>query len=580
MSSTVKALVFALGVQALVLIATLYFFLELWSSDLTVPFNNWGDTTWFTVVVKGLVQNGWVYDIPQLSAPFELRSAAFPIMTHTDWAVMKVLSLFNPEPGAVINLFWLCSIVFAGWMGAAAMALIGVELWLACIMGLLYALLPFAFFRNVAHINLVYYCVPGICIFALWIANGCEEARSRPIKIMGYFSILCQAFNYIYYNYFALLLFAAAGWRGAINMRSSHPIKAALMAMFITLSCASVNLTPSFVSWYQYGMPPDMGYKRAAEAETYGLKFRTMLTPSEGNSLPVLSDWAQRNRSAAFPNENENVTARLGPMAALGLTFLTLVSLGLMRTGSSDSRNVALIQNLAFLSLFVFLVATVGGLGSLLNLLVIPDFRAYNRFSVFIAFFALSAIALWWQTIYRQMKSGLTKNILILGLFLFSALSLYDQMGDAVYLKHMRPAHERQMEHLRAVVGAIEAEVELGDRIFQFPITQFPLDGGMENMLTYEHGQAYLASSKLSWSWPSFSQESKAWLDSIRPLKGRELIDALDLAGFRLIWIDGLGYRDGGAKLREELRASGAEEIFSEISERYSIFEIGHAQSQ
>ena len=410
---SLRLLVFGLALQAFFLLSTLFLLLDLGSADLTVPFNNWGDTTWFTVVVKGMVDNGWTYIIPQLSAPFELHAAAFPAMTHADWVVMKLLSFFNPEPGAIINLFWLCSIVFAGWLAAVAMTLLGIEVWLACIMGALYAFLPFAFFRNVAHITLVYYCVPGICALAVWIAGGCPELRSRCIKSIGFLALFVQALNYIYYSFFALLILAVAGWRGAIVSNSARPIRTALVAIVFTLSFASINLTPSFLSWHQEGKPPDMGYKHAAEAEIYGLKLRTMLTPSKSNLIPPFSDWAQKNRSTPFPNENENVTARLGPMAALGLIYLTLISLGLVKARVSRPSRSVITNNLAFLSLFTLLFVTVGGLGSLFNLLVLPEFRAYNRFSVFIAFFVLSGFALWWQSAFERMRCRASKRALL-----------------------------------------------------------------------------------------------------------------------------------------------------------------------
>ena len=60
--------------------------LHLWRIDFSVPFNYWGDTFGEWSPVKGMIENGWTYEIPQLSAPFILSAAAFPSMTNLDWS--------------------------------------------------------------------------------------------------------------------------------------------------------------------------------------------------------------------------------------------------------------------------------------------------------------------------------------------------------------------------------------------------------------------------------------------------------------------------------------------------------------
>src|SRR5262249_32979486 len=130
------------------------------------------------------------------------------------------------------------------------------------------------------------------------------------------------------------------------------------------------------------------------EAEIYGLKIRKMLAPHEANKVPLFRQWGRHDMSIGFPNENENRTARLGPMAAAGLLLLLAVASGLV--GDRNAHEMDGIKPIASLALFSLLFATVGGFGALVSQ-VLPDIRGYNRFSVFIAFLALAAVALWWQ---------------------------------------------------------------------------------------------------------------------------------------------------------------------------------------
>src|SRR5262249_43745997 len=160
--------------------------LHLWKIDMSVPFNYWGDTLWFAVPVKGILQNGWAYEIPQLSAPFSLSAIAFPSVTNLDWLCMKAISLFASDAGTILNIFWLFSIALTAWSASLALYLLQVNRWMAFGMGVVYAFLPFTFLRNTGHINLVYYCVPLLSLLAIYLAQGCEHPRGVIVCTVGY----------------------------------------------------------------------------------------------------------------------------------------------------------------------------------------------------------------------------------------------------------------------------------------------------------------------------------------------------------------------------------------------------------
>ena len=258
--------------------------LRLWRVDFRVPFNYWGDTLWFLVPIKGMIENGWTYEIPRLSAPFGLSAVAFPAITNLDWLLMKVISLFTSDAGTVLNIFWLFSIVLTAWSATLALNLLRVNNWMAVGMGVIYSFLTFMLLRNVSHINLVYYCVPLLTLLAIYFAQGCEHPQSATVRLVGYGAALAQGFNYIYFSFFAALIFVFAGWLGFMKKRSWKPVKGAAIGVGIIILTASLNLTPTFLSWYKQGKPPDMNYKSPIEAEIYGLKIRKMLAPHEWNS--------------------------------------------------------------------------------------------------------------------------------------------------------------------------------------------------------------------------------------------------------------------------------------------------------
>lgn len=545
-------------------------FLRLWKADLTVPFNYWGDTLWFLVPVKGMIDNGWVYEIPQLSAPFGLSAAAFPSMTNFDWAVMKGISIFTSEPGLILNIFWLLSIVLTALFANLALNILGVRTWAAIFMSVIYAFLPFAFLRNVAHISLVYYCVPLLVMYAIFLARGCDHQQAGVVRIFGYVAIIAQGLNYIYFSFFSALLFAFAGWIGFAHQKKWAPVRGAVVAIVVLVFTASLNLMPTFHSWYIHEKPPEMSYKSAQEAEVYGLKIRKMIAPNEFNRLPIFKQWGISDRYAGFPNENENVTARLGPMAAAGFLFLLMVSAGLVRLHEPDKLQI---KSIAALSLFTLLFTTVGGFGAVFNQ-VLSDFRGYNRFSVFIAFLGLAGLIFWIQGRINGAVKPRKKILLVVALLLFGVFSLYDQLLDAQHLNNRRKSDEVSAQHERNFVKQLESQALPGTSVFQLPVTGFPPDGGTERMLPYDHARPYFWSSSLNYSWPSFSRQHHAWLSSIERLQGREFLDALILSGFKLVWIDRFGYADNGKQLIFTLLDAGAKEILQGASTRYVVLDL------
>lgn len=570
-SNSAKPILYLLLQVTLLVLAIEIVVFRLWAIDLGSSFPLNGDGLWFAVPVKSMIDNGWVYDIPQLSAPFGLSAAGFPSMTNFDWLLMKLVSVFTSNAAAVLHIYWLLSIVLTSWSAVVALHLLGARNWLALGAALVYAFLPYAFLRHVHHISLVYYTVPLLALLAIFIAKGGEHPKAKLVRWFGYGASVAQGFNYIYFSFFALLLFSFAAILGVVQNKSRRPIREAAAAILIILVCATLNLTPSFLSWMEHGKPPDMDYKTAAEAEFYGLKLRKMLAPHQENKVPFFSQWGKSDRSSNFPNENENETARLGPMAATGFLFMLMVSTGL--AGRHRRRSSTDIQLTASLALFCYLFTTVGGFGAIFNQ-ILADFRAYNRFSVFIAFFSLAGLVLLFQEKINTIQKAVYRNTLGAIAVLLVIFSLYDQLLDTSRVNGPRSEYLVAEKQEKELIEELEARFPGGVSVFQLPLTGFPPDGGKERMSPYDHARPYLWSKSLVWSWPSFSQRHRNWLDRLEGLQGSELAEALVLSKFGLVWIDRYGYRDNGDHIIASLQATGANEVAAGISQRYAVLDL------
>jgi hypothetical protein len=70
------------------------------------------------------------------------------------------------------------------------------------------------------------------------------------------------------------------------------------------VGCTLLNLAPSLYSGYWHGTPIIPADKVAAEAETYGLKIRTLISPTPGHVSPPFRTRPENENWAQFPRRS------------------------------------------------------------------------------------------------------------------------------------------------------------------------------------------------------------------------------------------------------------------------------------
>ncbi len=564
-----------MAVQALIvlLIATVTFRLDRY--DLKVPFSYDGDTIVILMYMKGVMQDGWPTVISQLSAPFSYPGAAFPMLTSIDWSVMKFLSIFTNEPGLVLNIFWLLTLVFSSWSASYALFQLGLARVYAATGGVLYAFLPFAMMRNVGHMNLVYYLVPLICLLVFVVASKNKYVRNSKQSIaIGMLGCALQGFNYIYYSFFAVILIGIAAAISFDKAAGYRQLALPFLAALVVIASTAINLIPAFTSISANGKAPEMSYKTPAEAEHYGAKIRKMILPHQDNAIRPLAWYAQKDKAANFPIENENETVRLGLFGAIGLLLIFSIALRQL----VGMRVVDELSILSALSIAIVLIITIGGFGAVINVLTVPDIRAYNRFSVFLSFFAIGAFGLWIQKI--RLASDQFRRRLMHGIFFgLAVFSLYDQLLDRERLVSRQKEDTVRAVDERMVVERLEAKLPKGASVLQLPFTGYPLNLKSNKMEYYDHGRPYLWSKDLHWSWPSFTLRHRAWQAVMEKKHGSDLIQGAILSGFQAIWIDRFAYADNGEQLIKDL-AQGNVTAIDIPSNRYVVLDLREAEAE
>ncbi|MFN8093980.1 MAG: hypothetical protein U0599_17525 [Vicinamibacteria bacterium] len=383
--------------------------------------------------------------------------------------------------------------------------------------------------------------MPFPCAAALLVASGRLDRLRTPTGVALLAGSALIGFNYVYYAFFGCGFVLCACVVAHARRSGRRSVRAGLILLATTVAATALNLAPSFYVWSVRGRPLIVEDKLPLESETYGLKLRHMFTPLPDHAIGLLRQWSDANDAATFPLETENETTRLGLFGTVGFV---LVLWRLLVRGEEAAASLGGVERAAgLLTIVAFLWATVGGFGSLFNLLI-PDIRAYNRIFPFVHFFALVGLAAGVDRLLSRLPasgSAVARRALA-GLLL--ALGVFDQrfaLGGAD-LRYARDQGE--IVELRRLVESMESLLPPGARVFELPVASFPANDGIEDMRVNDPGKPYLVSRTLRWSYPAFEDGVARWQRHVGGLPLPQMAAAAREAGFTAVLIDRLGYAD------------------------------------
>lgn len=312
-----------------------------------------------------------------------------------------------------------------------------------------------------------------------------------------------------------------------------------------------------------------------------------LLLPMSGHWLEFLRSIRQTYDQSTRPYEG--TTASLGIVGDVGFFFL----LGWLFCSPQTWAHTELVSAVALLTLSAVLLGTIGGLGALFNFLVSPQIRAYNRISVYIAFFSLFAVALLLDALRRWMGPGKRATYLWYGLLsIVLCLGFLDQTIPSFTPDY--PSSKKRYQSEQDFVARIEASVPSGAMIFQLPNVPFPETQPIAQMQPYDELKAYLHSRSLRWSAGAMKGRPEAlWAtrsgldlggeqDDPGPRRNRRIVlqlppqalNTLVLAGFSGIFIDRLGFWDRGIFLISQLQSLLSEAPIESEDGRYAFFNL------
>ena len=556
---TLPAAAYAGVALAAVLIA--FVVLDLRHADLRVPFCYSGSDCYNTTLAfaKNIQETGSIDFNPRVAAPLDHEYWRDPEQLGMLTLSMRFLLLFFRDFGTAVNVYFLLTFPLTAITALYSLRALGFSYFAAFVPALLYAFLPFHFWRGEDHILAAsYFLIPLAATSAFWISRGeplvqWSGKKWPQITIAGTASILfCVLLgsDYPYYIFFGMFLFAlGAAYAWFVHRSRQGPLDAvALIA--ITALTSLLNLF-NYLMARGASLPP--GYARQPlEAEVYGLKIAQMLLPIPGHRVEALAQFRHFYDSTA-PLVNENNMASLGAIGSLGFLVLIVVLLFPVRVPVGD-----VLRPIATFNAGCVLLATIGGFSTIFSYLVSPDLRAYNRIVACVGFFAFVAIAWLIEKLRdRFIQFPAARPFGVAGLVLVLCLGVADQTSPAMVPPYEKNASAYASD--RDFVAAIERSLPAGAAIFQLPYVPFSdheelMPAGISPYWLFK---GYLHSEKLRWTYGAQNGlDDDALLRSLTALPTPRLLPKLITAGFDGIYLYRNAFHDAKAERRLEAALS------------------------
>jgi len=527
--------------------------LKLWRADLRVPLHYNGDALVHLLFIKGIVENGWYWQNPFVGMPTGLKMYDLPAVDNSDAVILWLISFFSSNAIVVLNIFYLLTFPLIAVSSFYVFRRFNFSFVTSLCCSLLYTFLPYHFMRDESHLFLsAYYFIPLVVMVMLWTASekffDHVEGQKPKFKPRGGKFILsvviCVVMGSkgVYYPFFSCFLLLIAGLSGSINRRTLRPLAVAVILIVVTTTTLVVNFSPTFLNSYRHGNV-GVAERNLAGPEIYGLKISQLVLPVTGHRIDYLR--AKKDFYNKFTNMTENDAASLGLIGTIG--FLALIVVLFYRR-----RDNALLAELSVLNLFAVMLGTIGGFGSLFALLVSPSIRSYNRISVFIAFFALFAVAVGADYAYRRLKTKRARIVFCVVAGVVALGGILDQTTNGFVPQYAWIKAEFRSDE--EFVHNIEASLPPGAMIFQLPYVTFPENPPVNKMVDYDHFRGYVHSRTLRWSYGAMkNRDGDLWQRLVATMPLEEFVQTLCFADFSGIYIDRNGYEDTGTAMLAEL---------------------------
>jgi len=538
--------------------------LQVWQANLRVPlYMTRGDSTFNLAVIKGMLEHGWYLTNPSVGAPLGQQLYDYPVFSGDSLylLIIKIIGIPFSNPAAIENIFFLLCFPLIAVGAYAVLRALEISIGASIVCAVLFTMLPYRLYDGEGHLfQGSYFTVPLGCYLAIAVLSGKalfgRSAGRHGVRRYltwrtGATVLACVVMGSSdnYYAVFTAALVLLAAVLTFLAGRSLRILASGAAVAAIVLATVVLNGLPTLIYTSQHGGDPAVGKRLPMESDMYALSLADLVLPIAGHRIEPLSQIAEEYQATATAPVGEGHTATLGLIGTLGL--LGLVIAFVVRALRADRLRVA-DPRFAYAALgagLAFLIGTVGGLGTIFAYVVSPQLRAWNRISVFIAFFALMGVGLMLDALRRRIGSGSSLRRWGFGacLAIVLAVGVLDQTGSSVAPAYKADAAEYLTD--ARFVYAIQHQLPAGAGVFQLPYVPFPENPPVNRMEDYAELIGYVHSTRLRWSYGQLKGLPSDWESAIVNQPLALMLAEVSAAGFKGIYVDTFGYNDGGTAL-------------------------------
>jgi len=561
---------------------------QLWRITPSVPLAYIADGQLFLAMIKATLEHGWYLNNPDLGAPLGSEWHDYPVASGDTLhlLLLHALSPISDNFVVVLHVFYVLGYALTAISAFVVLRLLEISRGPAIVCATLFALLPYHFALNEAHpFHTSYWVVPIACflVLAVLLDRPLFARRDRPGgRLLAFASrttlatlgacVLIGSAGANYYSVFAVGLVLVAGVIAAIRFEWRRSLATAGVVAGAILAVVALNGLPNLIYEAENGANEQVANRAPEESEHFSLTLFGLLAPSPGHRIEPF-DALRRDYAESSPTPVIAAAPGIGMVAAVGLLWLLGFALASTVSGVRWRERWRLHGAAATAALISLLIGTTGGLSLLFAHLVTPQLRVWYRFSFFIAFFALVAVAALLQLAVRRLGSA-PRGRLTAGLLLAAVLVVgFLDQTNPTYV----PAYDEIREEFESdatFVGTIEEELGPGAAVFQLPYTPFPEWWPSGRTNAFDPFRGYLHSSDLRWSYGATYARPEDWQPGVIDESVTQVLPRLSAAGFDGIVIDRWSYSDTGSELESAIAEEVGVKPLVASNGRFSFFDL------
>lgn len=521
--------------------------LRLWDADLRVPFTHRVDAYSVLAYVKTTLTHAWPLHESHLGAPLGQDLYDYPLGDPIQVALTKFLGLFSSDPALVANLLFLAGFPLAALVCLWSLRQLGVARWTATACSIIFALAPYHFLRGEDHLMVVaYYTVPlgGYLVVRHLVGDPPSRRTALIVAVL-------VGLGFTYYSAFTLLLLAPAVLIAALARRRTSAVSGAIV-LAVMAGTATLGHLPTLIHQLGHGGNPTVASLHAPDqAERFGLKPIRLVLPVPDHRAGPLASLTHSFERRSPSQEDEGPPQSLGLIAAIGLAVALAATLLALAGREVDPR----LRGAGAGAGMSIVLGASGGLALVVTYLGTDWLRSWNRLSIFIAWFALLALA----TVLDRLSIAPRLLAVVV------AVAVLDQTSGAIAPDYDRLAAQWRAD--AAFVERIDSVMPSGASVYQLPYMPFPEQD-------YRQATPFLHSRDLRWSFGAMAGRPADWAAGLVGIPGDRMLPAVAAAGFSGVYLNRGLYPDGGAGPSRELRQLTGAAPLTTADGRQEFFDI------